>query len=483
MKQLKECFNTLKNKSGIVIAYQNVSSFRKYYKHIEKDEWYAQCDILVFTETHTYATDNPKLPGFEQIHHSPALTTIGNHGILVFAKQNARIHRIDHGLRNSDQHTKPKYHSELITFEIDDIHLITGYKSPNTPVAIFKTHIENTINNLKAKGCNKILVVGDFNLNILSDAGATLTKIFENFQMESKLDAGSTTTKYDTQIDVIFANFAHIITGVYSSYFSDHDVIFAMLLDPSTNPTANPDPLPSVQPPQTNQPIDQNRAQTIIDDFGNYIFDSDDNNDNETDDQIIQAAAPTRQEMLNDILTPNTELDTFTVDNFLTNLVPQHFPSYNMIQTTLVHNTSTTYGPVQDNRNDIQIILCDHHYVTSHHIAGSNEVVIYDSYYSPGKLISQNLRTALNNLYPGKQYRLIGTATQQPNATSCGIFAIANATSLLYNQNPATYRLQLGLGSNPTSNQRGQDLSMVLRLHLWDIYNSGTIRLFPTHAT
>lgn len=55
------------------------------------------------------------------------------------------------------------------------------------------------------------------------------------------------------------------------------------------------------------------------------------------------------------------------------------------------------------------------------------------------------------------------TMTQQPDFISCGIFAIANVTSLLLKQNPRTYNLLLN-GKEYNSN-----VTMCLRTKLVEI--------------
>lgn len=52
-----------------------------------------------------------------------------------------------------------------------------------------------------------------------------------SFNMASKLAPTAATTKYNTQIDVVFANFNNIVAGTYESYFSDHKPIYFMLQD------------------------------------------------------------------------------------------------------------------------------------------------------------------------------------------------------------------------------------------------------------
>lgn len=86
-KQLKFCFNSLERKFGIVISYHNVSTFEKHKAHIINDDWYKNCDIVTLSKTHTTASHNPELPGFELVHRPDMQRSKNTRGILVFVNR------------------------------------------------------------------------------------------------------------------------------------------------------------------------------------------------------------------------------------------------------------------------------------------------------------------------------------------------------------------------------------------------------------
>lgn len=100
--------------------------------------------------------------------------------------------------------------------------------------------------------------------------------------------------------------------------------------------------------------------------------------DNEEALEIIRAVALGVDELVAEIEAPHQELDIFTIDHFIEVIVRTQFPNYNMQPTAFVQHPQN-YRAVPPDVDDIQIILCDHHYVVSHQIAGSNDVLVYDS--------------------------------------------------------------------------------------------------------
>lgn len=61
---------------------------------------------------------------------------------------------------------------------------------------------------------------------------------------------------------------------------------------------------------------------------------------------------------------------------------------------------------------------------------------------------------------------------KQPDSKSCGVFAIAYATCILFGMDPAEY--------NPKLNPAHGDHSMNLRRHLADMLRNNRLQLFPS---
>jgi hypothetical protein len=172
---------------------------------------------------------------------------------------------------------------------------------------------------------------------------------------------------------------------------------------------------------------------------------------------------PTFEEMLMDIRNEKADLCFYNVSYF-TEIVNQQFPNFSM-QPPQYYQNHRFYKPAPIDKDDLQIIFGSMHFVVAYSPAGSNTVFVYDSLL---KRITPDQKKALMKLYPKKKYKHMKPATMQPDYLSCGVFAIANTTSILFGHDPSTYALALNNNS-----------TMELRSHLLNIYQTRQIVLFP----
>lgn len=175
-----------------------------------------------------------------------------------------------------------------------------------------------------------------------------------------------------------------------------------------------------------------------------------------------------------DIRTPQTYLEDLHVDKFI-NLVNLSGLPCRMISTLYAQNIAHyRRRPEEAHLEDVQIIFEGQpgqnvgHYICIHY--RPNQIIyIYDSL-NRG-IISSRTQAILNIRYPGYLLHVfIRSKTMQPDFTSCGVFAIAYATALIFHENPATYPLLLGTIG---------DTTMTLRNHLASILQQNQLSMFP----
>lgn len=127
------------------------------------------------------------------------------------------------------------------------------------------------------------------------------------------------------------------------------------------------------------------------------------------------------------------------------------------------------------------------HYVCVHYVLNRQTVYIYDSLYNGSGFvddpkhkthkINANTRKVIHTLYPQHLHRVVvRPRTTQPDLKSCGVFAIAYVTTVLFNLNPAIYSLKLGASQLPQS----YDQSIDLRFHLANIIQNENLQVFPS---
>lgn len=155
--------------------------------------------------------------------------------------------------------------------------------------------------------------------------------------------------------------------------------------------------------------------------------------------------------------------------------------------------------PQQAVVDDIQILFVGHflvqnsvgHYICVHFKAQEQKVFIYDSLYAGRRSheidnlnsihqanhITDPIRNIIRRRYLlHREIVFVKPRTKQPDYKSCGVFAIAYATTLLLGNDPAEVALKLG----NSRNVRNPDPTTDLRYHLVDMIQQERISLFPS---
>lgn len=132
-------------------------------------------------------------------------------------------------------------------------------------------------------------------------------------------------------------------------------------------------------------------------------------------------------------------------------------------------------------RDDIQIIYFHPfresdigHLICVHYSHVDNKVTVYDSSYFDEIYLHDQVRDALQRLYPYvgiESIEFVKPGTLQPDDVSCGLFSIAYATALLFRINLKDLRLRLASTGDP---------NFFMRKHLEQILKQRRITPFPT---
>lgn len=113
------------------------------------------------------------------------------------------------------------------------------------------------------------------------------------------------------------------------------------------------------------------------------------------------------------------------------------------------------------------------HYICIHYRANERKIYVYDSQYR--RRISDNSRAIIDRRFSKLTVNFVEPRTKQPDYVSCGVFAIAYATTILLGQDPAEYPLLLGNGLKKYK-------TVLLRDHLAKMIEENKLSLFPRPA-
>lgn len=146
-------------KGNIKIIYQNSCSLQKNFKYILCNAWYQQADILIFSETRIKNINNIHINGFKIAFISESNTPKLPRGIICFIKEHLSF-KVINSINETTIISGYQHHVDLFYICVDNVDIISGYKSPNASKQMFSSLLNKIIE--KTVNVNKI-IIGDFN--------------------------------------------------------------------------------------------------------------------------------------------------------------------------------------------------------------------------------------------------------------------------------------------------------------------------------
>lgn len=157
-KCLKLSYTKVIKGNRIKIIYQNVRSLIKNLINITTDKWYKQADLLVFSETQTISTDILNMEGFNLIFRTDNYEKRLQKGIICYLRKELNAIIIHHIQKDEIINEKIR-HIDLILISLNEVEIITGYKSPAVPKTVFINELSNILSKTKSK---ERILIGDF---------------------------------------------------------------------------------------------------------------------------------------------------------------------------------------------------------------------------------------------------------------------------------------------------------------------------------
>ena len=213
--------------SDLVIAHLNICSLRNKLNQLEP-EIPDHCHILCLTETRvdaSFSNNSILIPGFTQIQRKDKTCRSG--GICVQTTEHVTVER-------------------LINFESNDLELLwlrimintksfilgTGYRNPELSVEYWDRLNDNITQVVDRYGSQNLILLGDFNENLLDPQLHHLADLIDSFNMLQILrEPTRLTPTSQTLIDPIIVGRPNIVnaSGVRVTSVSDHCLTYASL--------------------------------------------------------------------------------------------------------------------------------------------------------------------------------------------------------------------------------------------------------------
>lgn len=177
------------------------------------------------------------------------------------------------------------------------------------------------------------------------------------------------------------------------------------------------------------------------------------------------------ENILSEIAIEGKFLSELSIHHFIT-IVSEQLPEFKLYEVPNYHNVGN-YKPHLSKTDDVQILYGEGavgHVICIEYKASSRTLHVYDSLMQ--KTLDTTQLTIIQRLYPNVNDRIVyeQPKTIQTDNTSCGVFAILYATTLMLKKDPVDTAFKL-------NNVHG-DETLYMRIHILKMFAHRKLQLF-----
>ncbi|KAK7573658.1 hypothetical protein V9T40_004699 [Parthenolecanium corni] len=203
-------------------VFHNVQSLRKHIADVRADSCYTNAGCICFVETWTKPEDDINLSDYSILHRINCKDRRKAYGIVLYSRNGIVEPNVIYQYNNEEMSVN------LLGIIWQGVAISFAYKSPSTSFLKIETHFLELIRTL-FEHSEKVILVGDYNVDYNKDKKSKLFKIMQNQKLEYSLPAKEMSTNGNTCIDIAFSNYKENTFGFYESYFSYHKPIICCL--------------------------------------------------------------------------------------------------------------------------------------------------------------------------------------------------------------------------------------------------------------
>lgn len=213
--------------------FANIQSLHKYFNLVIADKCFTSATFIFLVETWTLPKDNYEINNYNQIYRYDCQNSkIHAYGIMLYAKK--EISSQIHVMYNSNEYNKNRHIAHNITaFSFKNYCFCVIYRSPSESFNNFQKVFQQMIHTitLKLKSDVKIIVVGDFDVDINNPNEKSFMNMFKNAGLSLKSPNNHASTNNNTQIDLCFGTnyFENLECKYYENYFGYRGAITVIL--------------------------------------------------------------------------------------------------------------------------------------------------------------------------------------------------------------------------------------------------------------
>ena len=151
--------------------------------------------LISLVETWTKSTDFLDIEGFKIIQRRDCHDKRKPFGQIIYLKNHLQYENIMERYEYSGED-----YIEYCSIKIDDICFISVYNSPNSSIAVMKKYLHEVIS-ISKKFSDKIIIVGDFNINLKITANHRFIEFMKSFGLILINELNKSSTNAKTQIE------------------------------------------------------------------------------------------------------------------------------------------------------------------------------------------------------------------------------------------------------------------------------------------
>jgi hypothetical protein len=203
------------------LTFFNVQSLNRHYKNVKNDSFFGSCDYIGFNETWTLNEDYFNLENFDCVQKIDCEKERKPYGVCTFIKNfhYSKTTILSTMIRRENSQFLC---ASLIRFY--DVYLISVYFSPKCTLNFTKNALNNIFENINTS-IDKVIIGGDFNININEQEGSSLIQFMNKYKLKFILNFNACSTNARTQIDLCFSNLDVIRCFYFENLFSFHKPI------------------------------------------------------------------------------------------------------------------------------------------------------------------------------------------------------------------------------------------------------------------
>ena len=224
-KKIQLCYQPLYTlDKDVKFIFNNARSLHKHIDDVKADPNVLSADVVGIAESWLSDSDLDEtflVDGFRMFRNDGKSShcSRSHHGIVLYLKPHLTVLSYNSFCSESVEFS-------FVSVQISDseVQFVVFYKKPSCSLQLVCDTIEKRLLPLMNRNA-KSIIMGDFNFNISNECNGNFLKFMKE-KCSCNQVMNKMTTKYKTQVDLVFTDFPDVQTEVLEAYWSDHNMIY-----------------------------------------------------------------------------------------------------------------------------------------------------------------------------------------------------------------------------------------------------------------